>query len=100
VESSFHGEIGKFGKRCIQVRRVINRQHTMNEKQINILILAVIAFVFCILVNFSPLISVFFSNAATVTVIIDNRPMLVELVIMAIIFGIMFVIFKTPKKKG
>ena len=72
----------------------------MNKKQIIILILAVVAFVFCILVNISPLISVFFSNAATATVIIDNRPMLAELVIMAIIFGIMFMIFKTPKKKG
>ena len=78
---------------------MINRQHTMNEKQINILILAVIAFVFCI-INISPLISVFFSNAATATVIIDNRPMLAELVITAIIFGIMFMISKTPKKKG
>ena len=72
----------------------------MNKKQINILILAVIAFVFCIFVNLSGLISVFFSNAATTTLIIDNRPMWAELVITAIIFGIMFMIFKTPKKKG
>ena len=72
----------------------------MNKKQINILILAVIAFVFCILANISGLISVFFSNAATVTSMTDNRPMLAELVTLAIIFGIMFMIFKTPKKNG
>lgn len=72
----------------------------MNKKQINILILAVIAFVFCILFNLREFIPVFFSDAATITVMIDNRPMLAELVTMAIIFGIMFVIFKTPKKKG
>jgi ABC-type Na+ efflux pump permease subunit len=71
----------------------------MNKKPINILVLAAIAFVFCILINISPLISVFFSNAASATVIIDNCPMLAELVIMAIIFGIMFIMFKTPNKK-
>jgi hypothetical protein len=38
------------------------------------------------------------SNAASETLMIDNRPMLAELVITAIIFGIMFLIFKTPKK--
>jgi hypothetical protein len=72
----------------------------MNKKQINILILAVIAFVFCIFVNLSRLISVFSSDAATVTAMIDLRPMMAELVIIAIICGIMFMIFKTPKKKG
>ncbi len=76
----------------------------MNKKQINILILAVIAFVFCILVNIiiniRGFISFYSSNAATATLMIDLRPVLAELVIVVIILGIMFVIFKTPKKKG
>jgi hypothetical protein len=71
----------------------------MNKKQIFILILAIIAFVVCILFNFRDLISVSFSNAATATAMVDNRPMLAELVMLAIIFGILFVMFKTPKKK-
>jgi membrane-bound acyltransferase YfiQ involved in biofilm formation len=72
----------------------------MNKKQITILILAVVAFVVCILVNFSGLISLFSSHEATATLMIDLRPVLAELVIMTIIFGIMFMIFKTPKKEG
>jgi len=66
-----------------------------------ILALAIITLAFTVFVNLSgPLISVFSSNAATVTSIIDIRPMLVELVITVIIFGVMFVIFKTQKKKN
>jgi hypothetical protein len=76
----------------------------MNKKQKNILLLAVIAFLFCILVNIilniSGLISFFSSNAAATTLMIDLRPMLAELLITAIIWGIMFAIFKTQKKKG
>jgi hypothetical protein len=73
----------------------------MNKKQMQILALAIITLVFTVFVNLSgPLISVFSSKAATVTSITDIRPMLVELVITVIIFGVMFVIFKTPKKKN
>jgi hypothetical protein len=73
----------------------------MNKKQIQILALAIITLVFTVFVNISgPLNSVFSSNAATVTSIIDIRPMLAELVITTIIFGILFMIFKTPNKKG
>ena len=72
----------------------------MNKKQIYILLLAAIAFLLCILINFRGLISLYFSNAASATVMIDNRPILAELVIIAIVFGILFMRFKTPKKKG
>jgi hypothetical protein len=76
----------------------------MNKKQTNILLLAVIAFVFCILaniiLNIRGLISIFSSNTASATLMIDLRPLLAELVITAIIFGIMFITFKNPKKKG
>ena len=71
----------------------------MNKKQICILILAIIAFFICILFNFRDLIFISFSNTATATAIVDNRPMLAELLMLAIIFGILFVKFKTPKKK-
>lgn len=72
----------------------------MNKKQVSILIIAAISFVFCIFINLSGLTSVFSSNEATTTLIIDLRPMLAELLITAIIFGIIFLIFKTPKKKS
>ena len=72
----------------------------MNKKQICILILAGIGFLFCIAINFRDVISLIFSNQATVTAMVDPRPMLAELAIMAIIFGILFMKFKTPKKKG
>jgi hypothetical protein len=72
----------------------------MNKKQIYILILAVIAFLVCIIVNFRGFVFVYFSNEATATAMIDPRPMLAELVIMAMIFGILFMKFKTPKKNG
>jgi len=76
----------------------------MNKKQISILFLAVIAFVFCIILNIilniGGLISIVSSNAASSTLMIDLRPMLAELVITAIIFGMMFLIFRTPKRKG
>lgn len=72
----------------------------MNKKQIYILILAVIGFLFCIFINCRDVISITFSNEATITAMIDPRPMLAELAIMAIIFGILFMKFKTPKKKG
>jgi hypothetical protein len=71
----------------------------MNRKRIIILILAAIAFVVCIVINCRDVISLFFSNKATVTAMVDPRPMLAELVIMATIFGILFVKFKTPKKR-
>jgi len=72
----------------------------MNKKQIQILALAVVAFVFIVFINMSPLIPAFSSKAATITVIIDNRPLYAELAITAIIFGTLFVLFKTPKKRG
>jgi hypothetical protein len=72
----------------------------MNKQQVTILILAVITFVFCILFNFRGLVYVLSSNEATTAFMIDLRPMWAELVITAIIFGIMFVTFKTPKKLG
>ena len=76
----------------------------MNKKQKNILLLAVIAFVFWIglniILNSSGLISFFSSNAASTTLIIDLRPLWAELVITVIFFGIMFLMFKNPKKKG
>ena len=72
----------------------------MNKKQLVTLILAVIAFAFCIFFNVSPLISAYFSKAATVTAMVDLRPMLAELVVMAVIFGMILAILKTPKKKG
>ena len=73
----------------------------MNRKQIYILILAVIGFLSCILFNFWDVMHLlFFSNQATVAAMVDLRPMLAELVVMAIIFGILFMKFKTPKKKG
>lgn len=72
----------------------------MNKKQIYILLLAGIAFVLCILFNFRGLISLYFSNAASITTMIDTRPMLVELVILAIIFGSLLIRSKTPKKRG
>ena len=72
----------------------------MNKKQAYILILAFIAFAICILFNFRDLFSIASSNAATVTLMIDLRPMLAELVIMVIVFGILFLKFKTPKKRG
>jgi hypothetical protein len=72
----------------------------MDKKQINILIFAVIAFVVCILFNIRELIFVSFSNAPYSAVVVDLRPMFAELVIIAIIFVIMFMVFKTPKKKG
>jgi membrane-bound acyltransferase YfiQ involved in biofilm formation len=71
----------------------------VNKKQIIILILAVVAFVVCILVNFRGFISLCFSNAATATEMIDLRPLLAELVILVIIFGVLFMKFKTPNKK-
>ena len=70
----------------------------MNKKRIYILILAVIAFVVCILVNFRGFISLYLSNAATATEMIDNRPLLAELVILAIIVGVLFMKFKSPNK--
>ena len=72
----------------------------MNKKQIYILILAVVALAGCIMFNFRDLFFIAFSDAATVTAMVDLRPMLAELVIMVIIFGILFMKFKTPKKKG
>jgi nucleoside recognition membrane protein YjiH len=72
----------------------------MNKKQINILILAIIAFAFCVFVNTTGLNSIYSWNTTTTTLIIDARPMLTELIITAIVFGIVFVIFKTPKKRG
>ena len=72
----------------------------MNKKQIYILILAIIVFAVCILFNFRDLFFVAYSDAATMTAIVDTRPMLAELVIMVIVFGILFVKFKTPKKRG
>ena len=72
----------------------------MNKKQIYILILGVIGFLSCILFNFRDVMSLFFSNQATITAMVDQRPMLAELVIIAIIIGILFTKFKTPKKKG
>lgn len=72
----------------------------MNKKQIYILILAIIAFAVCILFNFRDLFFVAYSHAATMTAIVDTRPMLAELVIMVIVFGILFMKFKTPKKRG
>jgi hypothetical protein len=66
------------------------------------LLLAAIALFSCILLNvvlnIRMLIGFSSSNAASETLMIDNRPMLAELVITAIIFGIMFLIFKTQKK--
>ena len=72
----------------------------MNRKQAYILILAFIAFGFCILFNFRDLLFLASSNAATVTLMIDLRPMWAELIILAIIFGALLLKFKTPKKKG
>jgi hypothetical protein len=72
----------------------------MNKKQMQILALAIITFIFTVLINTSDLISIFFSNAATVTAMVDLRPMLVELIITAIIFGALLVLFKTPKKRS
>jgi hypothetical protein len=70
------------------------------KKQIITLILAVIAFLSCILINISPPISMVYSNAKSVTTMIDLRPMWAELVILAIIFGLLFMKFKSPNKKG
>lgn len=72
----------------------------MNKKQAYLLILAVIAFAICILFNFRDLFFIVFSDAATLTAMVDARPMLAELVIMVIVFGILFMKFKTPKKRG
>lgn len=70
----------------------------MNKKQIYILALAVMAFLVCILINFRGLISLYFSNATSATEMIDNRPLLAELLVLAIIFGALFMKFKTPNK--
>ena len=72
----------------------------MNKKQIYLLIVAGIGFLVCIAINFRDVISLYFSNVATGTAMVDPLPTLVELVIMTIIFGILFIKFKTPKKKG
>jgi hypothetical protein len=72
----------------------------MNKKQAIILLLAVIAFGCCIFVNLRGLISFYSSNEASATWMMDPRPMLAEFLIMAIIFGILFMIFRTPKIKG
>jgi hypothetical protein len=76
------------------------KRQEMNKKQIYILILAIIAFAVCILFNFRDLIFIASSDAATITAMVDARPMLAELVIMVIVFGILFMKFKTPKKRG
>jgi hypothetical protein len=72
----------------------------MNKKQVLVLALAMVTFALTVYVNMKDLISVFFSNEATVTAMVDPRPMLVELVIEAIMFGTLFVQFKTPNKRG
>ena len=72
----------------------------MNKKQAYLLILAFIAFAICILFNFRDLSFIASSGAATVTLMIDPRPMWAELIILAIIFGFLFLKLKTPKKKG
>jgi len=72
----------------------------MNKRQIQILALAVVAVVFIVFINMRPLLSAFSSNAATVTVMIDNRPIYVELAIAVIVFAALFVLFTTPKKRG
>ncbi len=75
----------------------------MNKKQKNILGFAAIALFSCILLNLilnlRMLTGVFSSTAVSETVMIDLRPMLAESVTTAIIFGILFLIFKTPGNK-
>jgi hypothetical protein len=71
----------------------------MNKKQILVLVLAIVTVSVIVLFNLWDLISVLNSNAATITYMIDPRPMLVEIAIGVIFFGTLFVLFKTPRKK-
>ena len=72
----------------------------MNKRQILVLALAMVTFLLTVFFNMRGLISVLSSNTATVTFMFDPRPMLAELAIGVIIFGTLFVLFKTPRKKS
>lgn len=76
----------------------------MNKKQILVLALAVVTIPGIVLFNFRDLISalysVTYSKAATVTFMMDPRPMLAELAGAVILFVALFALFKTPKKRN
>jgi hypothetical protein len=72
----------------------------MNKKQILVLALAIVTIPAIVLFNFGDVFSMLESNAATVTFMVDQRPMLAELAIAVIFFGTLLVLFKTPGKRS